>query len=76
VTPGGDGLLAGEVEVEVHTRGGAVLTTSQQYPPGSPDRPPTDADFGAKLSDCLIGLDTDPLDWTWDTVPVCLRNHL
>jgi 2-methylcitrate dehydratase PrpD len=71
--PGGDWLLAGQLEVEVQTRGGAVLMASQQYPPGSPARPPSDAELGAKLADCLIGLDTDPGDWTWGTAPALLR---
>jgi 2-methylcitrate dehydratase PrpD len=74
--PGGDWLLAGELEVEVQTRTGAVLTTAQQFPPGSPARPPNDAEFGAKLADCLIGVDTDPDDWTWAGAPALLRDLL
>ena len=38
--PGGDWLLDGELEAEIHTADGTVLRTRQQYPPGSPARPP------------------------------------
>ena len=58
--PGGDWLLDGELEAEVHTADGAVLRTRQQYPPGSPARPPTPDQLAAKLADCVAGLDADP----------------
>jgi 2-methylcitrate dehydratase PrpD len=74
LTPGGDGLLAGELEAAVHTADGTVHVRRQQYPPGSPQRPPADADLAAKLADCLRGLDTDPDKWTWATAAGVLRN--
>src|SRR5947208_3005708 len=58
--PGGDWLLDGELEAEVHTADGAVLRARQQYPPGSPARPPTPDQLAAKLADCVADLDTDP----------------
>ena len=64
--PGGDWLLDGELEAEVHTADGAVLRVRQQYPPGSPARPPTPDQLAAKLADCVSGLDTNLAAWTWD----------
>src|SRR6266705_303910 len=58
--PGGDWLLDGELEAEIHLGDGTVLRASQQFPPGSPARPPTAAQLQAKLADCVRGLDTDP----------------
>ena len=51
--PGGDWLLDGELEAEVHTADGTVLRARQQYPPGSPARPPTPEQLAAKLADCI-----------------------
>src|SRR6266566_7517887 len=69
--PGGDWLLDGELEAEVYIADGTVLRTRQQYPPGSPARPPTADQLAAKLADCVVGLalltrDGDPASWTWD----------
>jgi 2-methylcitrate dehydratase PrpD len=74
--PGGDWLLDGELEAEVHTADGAVLRTRQQYPPGSPARPPTPDQLAAKLADCVAGLDTDPAEWTWENAADTLRRWL
>ena len=74
--PGGDWLLDGELEAEVHTADGAVLRTRQQYPPGSPARPPTPDQLAAKLADCVAGLDTDPAAWTWENAADMLRRWL
>jgi 2-methylcitrate dehydratase PrpD len=79
--PGGDWLLDGELEAEVHTADGAVLRTRQQYPPGSPARPPTVDQLAAKLADCVAGLalltrDGDPASWTWDNAATTLRRYL
>jgi 2-methylcitrate dehydratase PrpD len=72
LAPGGDWLLAGELEVEVHTIGG-VHHASIQYPPGSPDRPPTAEELGRKLDDCLAGTDLNPQDITWACAADILR---
>ena len=74
--PGGDWLLDGELEAEVHTADGAVLRTRQKYPPGSPARPPTPDQLAAKLADCVAGLDTDPAAWTWENAADMLRRWL
>jgi len=75
LTPGGTWLLDGELEAEVHLAGGRVLRGRQQYPPGSPARPPAGPELHAKLADCVAGLDTDPATWSWDTAADVLREH-
>jgi 2-methylcitrate dehydratase PrpD len=74
--PGGDWLLDGELEAEVHTADGTVLRARQQYPPGSPARPPAPDQLAAKLADCVRGLDTDPAAWTWENAAETLRRWL
>jgi len=74
--PGGSWLLDGQLEAEIHTGRGRVLRVSQQYPPGSPARPPTAAQLQAKLADCVSGLDTDPAAWTWQNAAGTLRRFL
>jgi 2-methylcitrate dehydratase PrpD len=79
--PGGDWLLDGELEAEVHTADGAVLRARQKYPPGSPARPPTPDQLAAKLADCVAGLarptsDGDPGSWTWENAADILRRQL
>jgi 2-methylcitrate dehydratase PrpD len=76
LSPGGSWLLDGEFEAEIHTGRGPVLRVSQQYPPGSPARPPTAAQLEAKLADCVSGLDTDPAAWTWQNAAGTLRRFL
>ena len=74
--PGGSWLLDGQLDAEIHTGGGEILRASQQYPPGSPARPPTGAQLQAKLAGCVAGLDTDPAAWTWDNAATTLRRYL
>ena len=74
--PGGSWLLDGELEAEIHTGDGTILRTSQQFPPGSPARPPSAAQLQSKLADCLRGLDTDPASWSWDNAADVLRRWL
>jgi 2-methylcitrate dehydratase PrpD len=74
--PGGSWLLDGELEAEIHTADGTVLRTRQQFPPGSPARPPTPDQLRAKLADCVRGLDTNPESWTWENAPGILRRFL
>lgn len=66
--PGGEGLLNGEVCIEVHTADGGVERVRERCPTGSPQLPPTDQQFQAKVDDCVRGVDTDPADWRWTTV--------
>jgi len=49
--PGGDWLLDGELEAEVHPPPTGRAADPQQYPPGSPARPPTPEQLAAKLAD-------------------------
>ena len=74
--PGGSWLLDGRLEAEVHTSQGSVLQVSEQFPPGSPARPPTPVQLQAKLADCVSGLDTDPAAWTWQNAAGTLRRFL
>jgi 2-methylcitrate dehydratase PrpD len=74
--PGGSWLLDGELEAEIHTADGTILRARQQFPPGSPARPPTPAQLQAKLSDCVRGLDTDPATWTFQNAAGILRRFL
>jgi 2-methylcitrate dehydratase PrpD len=73
---GGSWLLDGELEAEVHTGDGTVRRARQQFPPGSPARPPTAEAMAAKLAGCVRGLDTDPASWTWDNAAATLRRYL
>src|SRR5207245_3274250 len=52
----GDGLLAGEIKIEVTLRSGEVLTTRLATPPGAPARPPTDEELQQKAG---------TRRWTW-----------
>jgi 2-methylcitrate dehydratase PrpD len=72
---GGDWLLAGEFEAEVHV-GGEVLHTREQFPPGSPQRPPTHDELLRKVGDCLAGTGLDAGAITWDTAAEILRDQL
>ncbi|HYO20283.1 MAG TPA: MmgE/PrpD family protein [Dermatophilaceae bacterium] len=75
LTGGGDHLLSGEVEVEVHTAGG-IQRAALAYPPGSPQNPPTDEDLRLKIADCLTGLPVQPDDITWASAAGLMRTHL
>jgi len=74
--PGGDWLLDGELTAEVHSADGTVSRVRQQFPPGSPARPPSAAQLQAKLTDCVRGLDTSPEGWSWDNAAGVLRSLL
>jgi 2-methylcitrate dehydratase PrpD len=74
--PGGNWLLDGQLEADVHTSDGTILRASQQFPPGSPARPPSAAQLQSKLAECVRGLDTDPDSWTWENAAGTLRRFL
>jgi 2-methylcitrate dehydratase PrpD len=74
--PGGDGLLAGQLELRIHCGNGVVRNTVLQYPPGSPARPPSTAELSAKLADCVTGLETEWSAWTWQNAADVLRQFL
>ncbi len=73
--PGGTGLLDGTFTAEVLADGGHTETVSLQYPPGSPQRPPVQAELQAKLTDCLAGLPVQPADLTWPQAAGLLRKY-
>ena len=74
--PGGDWLLDGELNAVIHAGNGAVFDTALQFPPGSPARPPSAEQLGAKVADCVAGLDTDWTDWNWQNAAGVLRRFL
>lgn len=62
---GGDGLLAGEVEIEIDLAGGQTLTTALELPPGAPGRPASQDELSSKLEACAAGAveELRALDW-------------
>jgi 2-methylcitrate dehydratase PrpD len=66
-TPGGEHLLAGEVELEVTLDDGSMLRSDLGLPPGAPDRPPTEAELRTKLELCA-GSEADRIaSLSWDS---------
>jgi 2-methylcitrate dehydratase PrpD len=72
---GGDWLLAGEFQADVHL-GTGVVSVREQFPPGSPQRPPTSGELLRKAQECLTGTGLDPTAITWSTAGQVLRDHL
>jgi 2-methylcitrate dehydratase PrpD len=72
-SPGGDGLLTGEVEIEIHCTGGSPIRTRLAEPPGAPNRPPNETELGNKLRAC--GEDVPGLlaEATWHKVTKLLH---
>jgi hypothetical protein len=74
--PGGDHLLAGEIELEVELDDGTGVRTALAFPPGAPGRPPTDDELRAKLELCA-GSEADALArLSWETAAAFLRSTL
>ncbi len=65
-TPGGDRLLAGEVEIALALGDGSTLEARLDLPPGAPSRPPSSADLAAKVADCAPAGADELLALTWD----------
>ncbi len=76
LTPGGAGLLDGQLEAEVTTSTGRRLHATLRHPPGSPARPPGPAEFAAKLADCLRGSGASWESLSWASAPALLRAQL
>jgi 2-methylcitrate dehydratase PrpD len=76
LSPGGNWLLDGELEVDVHTKAGDVIRSRQKYPPGSPESPATQAQLAVKAAECLQGLDIDSGSWNWENAADVLRAQL
>jgi 2-methylcitrate dehydratase PrpD len=65
---GGNGLLDGDVRLEIELNGGETLRTALTLPPGAPGRPPTDDEFRHKLRTCA-GAEADLIgSATWETL--------
>ncbi|SDH84351.1 2-methylcitrate dehydratase PrpD [Sinosporangium album] len=71
--PGGDGLLAGEVHIEVDLDDGTSRTVTLDQPPGAPARPPTAEQLAAKLADCAPDAHHQLTDLTWEAARELLR---
>ena len=76
LTEGGEGLLAGACEVELHLRDGSAVRTSVSVPPGAPARPPTDEELAAKVRECAPDLADEVLTTGWDGAPDLLRARM
>jgi len=66
LTDGGDGLLAGELEADVHADG-EVFRSRLRFPPGSPQCPPTHEELLRKVEDCLSGTSLQPESISWES---------
>jgi 2-methylcitrate dehydratase PrpD len=75
-TPGGDWLLAGTVHVAVTLTDGTRRTAELDLPPGSPSRPPTDADLAAKIADCGPDVPALLTTLTWPSAATLLAEEL
>jgi 2-methylcitrate dehydratase PrpD len=56
-TEGGEGLLAGVIDITVQLSDGTTRVASMAEPPGAPQRPPTAEDLAAKIAGCGEDLD-------------------
>jgi 2-methylcitrate dehydratase PrpD len=70
---GGEGLLDGEVTVELTRRDGATASATLTSPPGAPDRPPTEAEISEKLERCAGKRAPEIRVLDWDSAPAFLR---
>lgn len=75
LSDGGDGLLDGEVDVDVHAAG-ELHNARLRLPPGAPGRPPTVGEMARKVADCLSGTTLTADDITWPGAAELLRAHL
>ncbi|HTX32559.1 MAG TPA: MmgE/PrpD family protein [Solirubrobacteraceae bacterium] len=74
--PGGDGLLDGEVEIEIRRSGGEPLRTSLALPPGAPGRPATEDELAVKLETCAGEAAQELRGLDWDGAPAYLTRAL
>jgi 2-methylcitrate dehydratase PrpD len=74
--PGGTDLLSGKLTAEVEITDGTLLSASQRFPPGSPQKAAGRDDLAAKLADCARGLDLETSSWTWEHAAEVLREHV
>jgi 2-methylcitrate dehydratase PrpD len=74
--PGGEGLLHGTCQVELHLDDGSVLRAEIDQPPGSPGRPATSAELERKFSSCGPLVQSRLDDLRWETAASILRAGL
>lgn len=74
-TPGGEGLLDGDCEIELRLDGGRTLATSLDLPDGAPGRPPSDDALRQKAASCLQGLGLDVGEISWESAAAILAAH-
>jgi 2-methylcitrate dehydratase PrpD len=72
----GEGLLAGEVEVEVALDDGRALQGALDLPPGAPGRPLTEDELEAKLRACAPDAVDELRELTWQTAAAYLRERV
>jgi 2-methylcitrate dehydratase PrpD len=72
---GGDWLLAGDVAIELTLADGSTLATTLDLPPGSPARPPSDADMADKVADCAGDLADELFALDWSSAASFLRER-
>ncbi|RVU28850.1 2-methylcitrate dehydratase [Streptomyces antnestii] len=75
-TEGGAGLLDGEVDLAVTLTDGRVLRSSLAHPPGSPERPPTEAELAEKFAACGSDVPARLKDATWESARALLLAEL
>ncbi|MEB3369663.1 MmgE/PrpD family protein [Saccharopolyspora mangrovi] len=75
-TPGGDWLLAGQVDIALTLRGGARHAVRLELPPGSPGRPPSEQDMSAKIADCGDDVPALLSEVEWKRAAALLAEHL
>jgi 2-methylcitrate dehydratase PrpD len=73
---GGEGLLAGGLELEVTFEDSSSARTALTLPPGAPGRPPTAAELRAKLDLCAGNAAADSADLSWESAGSFLRARL
>lgn len=74
-TARGEGLLAGEVEVELTLGEGETLQSRLAAPPGAPGRPASETELEVKLSACVPDLVEELRGLDWESAPAFLRSR-
>ena len=68
-TENGNGLLDGDISVEITLDSQPIARTKLTLPPGAPGRPPTDQELQQKLEACAGVKAHDLATVTWETAP-------
>jgi len=76
VDPPLQGLLAGEVEIEIALDDGEAHRVSLSLPPGAPGRPPSDVDLMVKLRSCAGDLAQELRELDWASAADYLRREI